>query len=186
MKDKIIALSGLKYSGKDTTARCIINQLCQSDINAMRFAFADRLKTEVCAAFGIPLIELEANKAFWRPILQFWGNEFRRVYQKDDEYWVKLLRNDLKIFFNLYNNGIAIITDCRYPNEMRFIRNNFDAKILWIDRSKVNKLDITGNTQHASERSINFKDCDYVVDNNSDLKNLDNSIYAILRASKII
>ncbi len=186
MKRKVIALCGLKYSGKNTTAYQIRSHLTMNGQQSSEFAFAYRLKLEVCQAYGISMIELEANKEFWRPVLQFWGTEFRRIYQKNDNYWVDQLKIDLDTFFHHYKDQettYAIVTDCRYPNEVKFLRECYDAKLLWVHR----KLqDNTGNKSHSSENSVSAKNCDAIINNVGDIKFLDNEVYCALRAGRVI
>lgn len=111
---KILGLSGRARSGKDTICRLI-----QEDYpSAIRFAFADELKRQCHSAWNsvyptVPFHELE--KEIRRPLYQIWGTELcRRVFGAD--HW-------LKYFPSVGTDDFVIVTDVRYANEAKFIRD---------------------------------------------------------------
>ncbi len=56
-----------------------------------------------------------------RTLLQWWGTEYRRSV--DEDYWV----NKLKERLVKEQPEIALITDMRFPNELRFVQEYGDA-----------------------------------------------------------
>lgn len=138
---KLIALTGLHGAGKDTVADAL---------PARKLAFADVLYREVAEAFGVTVAELKcregkeveqkrlrgihcrdededfldflANRGIVslaeprspRQILQWWG-DYRRA--QDLDYFVRVTEQHVC-------NGIGpvVITDCRFPNEARMVR----------------------------------------------------------------
>lgn len=111
---KLIGLSGRKRSGKDTV--CDIIKRLLPDTSVERIAFADALKEEVSRVLGVTIDEIEADKARFRGMLQWWGTEWRR--HQDIEYWIKQAR--LKI--NASTADVVVVTDVRFQNEADLIR----------------------------------------------------------------
>lgn len=108
----ILGFAGAARAGKDTCG----GQVIPNTQSAIRIAFADRLKKEVCDALGITLDELTHKKEILRPLLVEWGRA-RRTLQQD--YWIEMLRQS-------YEDGPTqfkhlVITDVRYRNEGEWI-----------------------------------------------------------------
>ena len=118
-----------------------------------------------------------------RYVLQVWGTEVARRSFHDD-IWIASLENNLR-----KTQDDVVISDCRFPNEIRAIRNaggvvirvtrgpepvwyelaetvncGPDKNINW--RLSKNQLDAYGI--HASETAWIGTEFDYVVDNNAD------------------
>lgn len=132
----IIGMCGLKGSGKNTVANII--QKNYPNWEAMSFASA--LKDGVAAFFGMDRKMLEGDtpefreirempNEFWckklgrtdltpRKILQEFGTDIIRK-QFHDNFWVDRLELDL---MNKKDKNI-IITDVRFPNEIKMIRS---------------------------------------------------------------
>ena len=130
---KIIAICGLKGSGKDTTADYIIKNYP----NWEKDSFAGTLKDAVSVIFGWDRKMLagetpedrelrETKDEYWseklgydvspRKILQLFGTEcIRNHFHKD--IWVNSLEKKVK---NTDKN--IIITDCRFKNELDMLR----------------------------------------------------------------
>ena len=107
---RIIGLAGTKRAGKNHTAS-IVRRLCHHT-EFHEVALADALKQEVATATGYSVGHIEAHKEEFRPILQWWGTEFRRRMHGDD-YWIKRLIEKL---VNI-SEGVVVVTDIRFPNE---------------------------------------------------------------------
>jgi len=132
---KIIAITGLKGSGKDTVA----NFICKHDSSFKTIAFADRLK-DLCALL------FDWN----RDMLSGRFPESREWREKQDKFWSKELNIDFTprkaltavgtdimrgtIFNNIWaiivkktildNPNINyVITDCRFANEINMIHS---------------------------------------------------------------
>lgn len=143
---RIISLSGLQGSGKDTVA----DILCER-YGYTRISFAATLKDAVAAVFCWDREMLEGRTAearaareqideWWSTRLQMPGLTPRRVLQ---EWGTDVLRNNFHadIWIASLERQIMtapadarfVITDCRFPNELNTLRN-LGAAIWWIHR----------------------------------------------------
>jgi hypothetical protein len=211
---QIIGIVGFIGSGKDTVADYLVN-LHQF----RRESFANSLKDAVSAVFGWERDMLEGRTKqsrewretvdeFWakrlkmpkltpRWVLQYWGTEVvRRGFH--DDMWVASLENRLR-----KSTDDVIITDCRFPNEIKAIRNA-GGKVIrivrgpepeWYDdarsmnkgasrnmswalsKARIDKLGI-----HASETAWVGTKFDTVLDNNGTLDELYSQIETMLKS----
>ena len=128
----IIGVCGLIGAGKDTIADYLVN------IHEFRRdSFAATLKDAVAAVFGWDRDMLEGrtrSSREWREqpdewwsqrlnrtvtprwVLQYWGTEVCRQGFHDD-IWIASLENKLR-----KSQDDVVISDCRFPNEIRAIR----------------------------------------------------------------
>jgi hypothetical protein len=130
---QIIGIVGFIGSGKDTVADYLVNFH-----GFRRESFANSLKDAVSQVFGWDreLLEgrtkqsrewRETKDEWWskrlkkditpRWVLQYWGTEVIRKGFHDD-MWVASLENRLRT-----STDDIVITDCRFPNEIKAIRN---------------------------------------------------------------
>jgi deoxynucleotide monophosphate kinase-like protein len=176
----LIAFSGLKGSGKDTAAEVLTNEY-----GFTKIAFADPLR-EMLLALD-PYVELAiqysdgtCSKGFLyrklsKLVTEFgWDKlkrevpEVRRLMQKigteagrgilGDNIWVDTLTKrypDLSDYTTRY-----VITDCRFDNEVEFVRNQ-GGMVIWVERPGVE------SDGHASE-STSIKDLASVVLHNDE------------------
>ena len=112
---RLIGIVGRKHHGKDTLC-LMLRQLSRVPVN--RFAFGDALKAEVSAAMGIPLDVIEQNKDKFRPMLQWWGTDYRRE-MIDSDYWRPWLDRALA---EQEAGSLLVVTDVRFSNEAHWIR----------------------------------------------------------------
>jgi len=143
---RIISLSGLQGSGKDTVA----DILCER-YGYTRISFAASLKDAVAAVFCWDREMLEGRTAearaareqvdeWWSDRLQMQGLTPRRVLQ---EWGTDVLRNNFhadiwvasleRQLMTAPDNTRFVITDCRFPNELNVLRR-LGASIWWIHR----------------------------------------------------
>jgi hypothetical protein len=213
---QIIGIVGFIGSGKDTVADYLVN-LHQF----RRESFANSLKDAVSAVFGWDRDMLEGRTKqsrewretvdeFWakrlkmpkltpRWILQYWGTEVVRKGFHDD-MWVASLENRLR-----KSTDDIVITDCRFPNEIKAIRNAggivvrvvrgpdpewYEAaasvnkgpsrNMSWaLSKQKMEKLKI-----HASETAWVGQKFDAVLDNNGSLDDLYAQVEAMLKSQE--
>lgn len=152
---RILAFTGKKKSGKTTLANLIKARLTNCD----HVNFADALKREVTVACGVELVDIELHKDVYRTILQWWGTEFRRVHQKDNDYWTKRL---LKTLTLKTDDTVIVCSDVRFDNEAWAIKE-IGGRIIHV----VNPDLACDGDMHASERGIDFKYIDEMVENPS-------------------
>ena len=139
----IIGICGLIGSGKDTAADYLVNFH-----GYRRESFASSLKDAVASVFGWDRTMLEGRTSqsrAWREqpdewwsqrlgkeitprwILQYWGTEVIRNGFNDD-MWIASLENKIRT-----SQDNIVITDCRFPNEIKAIRA-VGGRIIWIQR----------------------------------------------------
>lgn len=145
----IIGLNGFISSGKNTVAKILIKQF-----NFFPMAFADHLKDITALMFGWErkLLEGDTDESrmfrehpdvFWseafgkpftpRQALQLLGTEsVRQVFHTD--FWVISLKRKLALLSNGAAPNRIVITDCRFPNEIKAIRDMGGIYVL-VDRS---------------------------------------------------
>lgn len=134
MTNKIISISGLIGSGKDTAA----DYLCTVH-GFKRMSFGASLKDAVSVIFNWDRELLEGSTktsrewreevdTWWanrldiphltpRWVLQQWGTDVARK-GFHDQIWVASVENKL-----LNNKDDIVITDCRFPNELAAVKN---------------------------------------------------------------
>lgn len=210
---KTIGIVGFQGSGKDTIGDYLVN-----NYRYKRDSFASPLKDIVSIIFNWPRDMLEGNTKIsreWREkpdiwwekqldwknhdgykisnrltprvVLQLFGTDVMRKNFHDD-IWVMSLKNRLR-----NNNSPTVITDCRFPNEMKAIRESggkvFRVKRkedpIWFDLArKINtegyipskeENDILSGT-HISERAWIGFEFDGFIDNSGTMDDLYNNI----------
>jgi len=129
----LLGLCGVARSGKDTFFNVTKEVLSERNVNCFKHSFAFSLKTELddlCKKqLGFSAFtEDKHQKELIRDVLSAWG-QLRRA--QSNAYWIDKVKDNLQ-------QGINLITDVRYQNEVTYIKN-LGGKILYI-----NRLDETG------------------------------------------
>ena len=165
----LIGISGKKRSGKDTVGEIMLEWLQGNLGTAARVAFADQLKEEVARATGVSLEQIESDKVRWRPILQWWGVEFRRHYFGQD-YWLRKMVEKLLTM----DEEFAVVTDVRFRDEADYIRAS-GGFVVRVERE-------TGlQDGHVSELNLDgYDDFDYVLNNHKDIDSLELKVDRVL------
>jgi len=131
---RLIAVSAFAQSGKDTFYEFLKHHAHDAwGMKVHKWKFADALRQSVreeCLELGIdPWTEHPDEKEIIRPILVRVGQEARA---KNPDHWVEtLLANKLPL------NGIVVITDMRYVNELLKVEAQKDPEdkfYVWLDR----------------------------------------------------
>ena len=208
----IIGVCGFIGSGKDTIADYLVN------IHQFRRdSFANTLKDAVSAVFGWDreMLEGRSKKSrewrekrdeWWsqrlgreitpRLMLQLWGTEVCREGFHDD-IWIASLENKIR-----QSEDDVVISDCRFPNEIKAIRNagGIVVRVVrgpeppWYDdavcmnRGPVRNLGwalakdrMESHGIHASETAWVGTDFDAVIDNNGTMDELFRQISDLVR-----
>ena len=111
---QLTGLMGKMHHGKDAFFAAVRDH----DPFVVRLAFGDDLKREVAAACGVTPDYINAHKARFRPILQWWGTDFRRA-QFGEDYWLKQMATALAA---QSPGATVLITDVRFANEAALVR----------------------------------------------------------------
>ena len=213
---QIIGIVGFIGSGKDTVADYLVNFH-----QFRRESFANSLKAAVSQVFGWDreLLEGRTNQSrIWREtkdewwskrlgcdvtprwVLQYWGTEVVRKGFHDD-MWVASLENRLRS-----SKDDIVITDCRFPNEIKAIRNA-GGKVVrikrgpepeWFNDAKSMNKGATRNTSwalskhridqlgvHASETAWVGQKFDVVLNNSGTIEELYQQIEANITNSQV-
>jgi hypothetical protein len=213
---QIIGIVGLIGAGKDTVADYLVNFH-----GYKRESFANSLKDAVAQVFGWDREMLEgrskqsrewreAPDEWWtkrlkmditpRWVLQYWGTEVVRKGFHDD-MWVASLENRLR-----QSTDDIVITDCRFPNEIKAIRNA-GGKVVrikrgsepnWFENAKsmnrgpnrnmswaLSKHNIEKLGIHASETAWVGQKFDIVLNNDGTLDELYNQIEMNITKSQV-
>ena len=212
----IIGIVGFIGSGKDTVADYLVNFH-----RFKRESFANSLKDAVSVVFGWDreLLEGRTNQSrIWREtkdewwskrlgcdvtprwVLQYWGTEVVRKHFHDD-MWIASLENRLRS-----SKDDIVITDCRFPNEIKAIRSAGGQVVriirgpepVWFDdaksmnkgpsrnmswalsKQKIEKLGI-----HASETAWVGQKFDVVLNNSGTLEELYQQIETNITNSQV-
>jgi hypothetical protein len=213
---QIIGIVGFIGSGKDTVADYLVNFH-----QFRRESFANSLKAAVSQVFGWDreLLEGRTNQSrIWREtkdewwskrlgcdvtprwVLQYWGTEVVRKGFHDD-MWVASLENRLRS-----STDDIVITDCRFPNEIKAIRNA-GGKVVrikrgpepeWFNDAKSMNKGATRNTSwalskhridqlgvHASETAWVGQKFDVVLNNSGTIEELYQQIETNITNSQV-
>lgn len=185
---KIVAFAGRKQSGKTTCAEAVEKFYSQinPDLKIKIYNFADPLKKNICQnilglthdqCYGSDEQKNELTNNYWnnkqltaREVMEFIGTDIFRKMQTNvwADATIKNIHDD--------NYDLAIIADCRFPNEVEAIKNSGGIVI------KLNRNPF--NSQHESETSLDpdrfdQRKFDIVVYNNE--LTIPDQIYAILK-----
>ena len=205
----ILAISGFIGSGKDSVANYLIKEYGYN-----RESLASSLKDATAVIFGWPRNMLEGDTEHsreWRETVdEWWSSELampdltpRRVLQNlgtdvirnnfHNDIWLLSLKKRLTD-----NHNNVVITDCRFPNEIKLIKS-MGGKIIWVRRGELpvwydlaysynidndnEKFNILTNYYkvHPSEYKWIGNNFDYVLENNSTLSDLFNKIDEIAK-----
>lgn len=192
----IIGISGKARSGKDQVCQYLLDLFGHE---AKRVAFGDQLKEEAKEMGWSPenknesavsVIERFKKDNLGKPypgcvfcidkisedisFLQWWGTEFRRKIYSNN-YWVDALKNKIEDM----EKKIIIIPDVRFPNEWLFCRSN--GVVIRVDRGY---LDDERSKTHLSEISLDDFFFDFLINNDSDLKELLKKTKSIFQSLK--
>ena len=139
---RLFGITGKMKHGKDTFFS-FVQELCPG---AVRVSFADALKNEVAKACNVTVDFINQNKDVFRPVLQWWGTEFRRGLYGNN-YWLDRLDDTIRA---LPDNSTVFVTDVRFLNEAEFVRS-MGGSIVKIIRVGHVEAD---HSQHQSELEL--------------------------------
>lgn len=155
---KIVAFAGRKQSGKTTCADSVLKFTYEISPNASVkiYNFADLLKNDICInilgltydqCYGTDEQKNELTNNYWdnnqltaREVMQIIGTDIFRKMQLNvwADATIKKIQKE--------NPDLAIIADCRFPNEVEAIKN-VGGNIIKLNRNPF-------NSNHASEIAL--------------------------------
>lgn len=193
----LIGLCGFISSGKDTVASYFIEKE-----GYHKLSFGGAVKDVVSCVFGLDREMLEGISEEHRirreTVDEWWSKEldipdlsprvmmttiatklFRDNFHQD--IWTKVVQRQLSLHDKI------IITDCRFENEIRMLKQN-GGKLIYIKRNEpfwFNEFKAGIDNEealklHISEREWIRSDVDYTIDNNGTLEELIEQINSII------
>lgn len=168
IRHTLIGIAGKQGSGKDTVANYIEDQI-HSKVSVRIYHFADPLKQCAVEAFGIPKEHFydetlkEVIVKQWnmtpRKMLQILGTEcFRDHFSAN--FWI--VRADIELQREIYKNTITVISDVRFENEARFIRER-GGLIVHVFREDEDITLKQALDKHRSEQTLLIHNADWVI-----------------------
>lgn len=195
----IIAFAGRKQSGKTTCSEFIL-KYCNGSIppfnNAKIYNFADPLKKDICMnifglthdqCYGTDDQKNELVNCYWpdskqqmtaREVMQYVGTDIFRKMQTD--VWAGATINKI----NIEKCNVAIIADCRFPNEVTAIKNA-GGFVIKLTRNPF-------NSNHESEIALdenyyNQDNFDIIIHNdNLTIPEQNKAIFNFLQTKKVL
>lgn len=171
---KIIAFAGRKQSGKTTCSEFVLkyyNGAIEPFNGAKIYNFADPLKKDICMnilglsyeqCYGEDIDKNKETDIVWngrkltaREVMQFVGTDIFRQMKHD--VWAGATIKKIK----QEQPELAIIADCRFPNEVEAVKNA-GGLVIKLNRNP-------HNSDHASETALD--------ENNYPIKNFDLVVY---------
>jgi hypothetical protein len=176
----IIGLTGYAQSGKDTVANILVE-----NYGYQRIAFADPIRTLLYEAnpmlkegyrvqglvdvYGWDKVKVDYPEA--RDLLQRLGVGARKTF--GDMFWVQ------QALRQVYFEGSYVITDVRFPNEAKAIRQcNQEHSQIW----RIKRAGFDAVNAHESESAMDGEKVDQIFVNSGTLDDLKVLIQTRMRA----
>lgn len=171
MADKIIIFSGKQYSGKDTAAKILMDELP----NFKRCAMGDIIKLEYGKLNNVTYEEIEANKPKYRQGLIDLGN-WGRAQNKD--YWLEKI---------IAQEGNIVVTDVRIKHEYELFKS-VGAISIRIETERDLREQrggkLVGEDDVTEVDLDDIKDWDFIINNNGSYEELKQAILKIVNKLK--
>lgn len=159
----LIGIVGKMGVGKDYIYNILIKEILKENkVEYLQLAFADQIKINIMSKKNIPYNDVYVKKTQKsRMLLQNEGTEHGRE-SIDKDIWVKYLDNWITVFINRGINNF-IITDCRFLNELEYIKkqNGILIKIIAPNRNNERLIYESNYDQEIYDKIKNHKsECD--------------------------
>lgn len=167
MANRIIIFSGKQYSGKDTAAKILMEELK----DYKRCAMGDIIKIEYAKLHGLTYEEIEQNKTLYRQGLIDLGNYGR---SQSPDYWLEKI---------IAQDGNIVVTDVRIKHEYEVFKNAGATTIrIEADRDirEARGGKLIGEDDVTEVDLDNIRDWDFVIYNNKDYETLKQEVLVIV------
>jgi len=167
MADRIIIFSGKQYSGKDTAAKILMDEMP----DFKRCAMGDVIKLEYGRLNNVSYEEIEANKPKYRQGLIDLGN-WGRAQNKD--YWLEKI---------IAQEGNIVVTDVRIKHEYELFKSAGAIAIrIEADRDLREQRGgkLVGEDDVTEVDLDDIKDWDFIIDNNGNYEALKKNVIKIV------
>ena len=166
MANKIIIFSGKQYSGKDTAAKILLDEMK----DYKRCAMGDIIKIEYGKLNNLTYNEIEANKSQYRQGLIELGNWGR---QQSPDYWLKKI---------IEQDGNIVVTDVRVKHEYEVFKKAGAISIRIEANRNIREArggKLVGEDDVTDTDLDYIQDWDFLIDNNKDYESLKKEILEI-------
>ncbi|MBE7703851.1 MAG: hypothetical protein E7Z89_07370 [Cyanobacteria bacterium SIG28] len=163
----IITFSGKQYSGKDTAAKILLEEM--KDFR--RCAMGDIIKIEYGKLNNLTYEEIEANKVQYRQGLIDLGNWGR---SQSPDYWLDKI---------IAQEGNIVVTDVRIKHEYDVFKKAGAITIRVEAEREIRELrggKLIGEDDVTEVDLDNIQDWDFVIDNNKDYETLKKNVLKIV------
>ncbi len=167
MADKIIIFSGKQYSGKDTLAKILLENMPEYH----RCAMGDIIKLEYGRQHNLTYEEIEKNKAQYRQGLIDLGNWGR---SQSDDYWLKKI---------IAEDGNIMVTDVRVPFEYETFKQA-GAVAIRVEcprEIRATRGELIGENDITETGLDNITNWDYVIQNDSSYEELKEKAFKLIK-----
>lgn len=184
--NKVILISGKSSHGKDELGRLLEKQFTKYGQKVLITHFGDPVKWFAKAYFGY---DGEKN-IDGRNILQYVGTTLMRSYSKF--YWADIIGSFIAAVTrnNLYD--VIIISDLRFYSEYEAICKYCLEEGLELFTIRINRINPDGtpykNPQMTKEQLNHISECelddfraDFIVENKSEMRDLEESAFTVMR-----
>lgn len=169
----LVGISGKAESGKTTFANLLKENFKEKGQKVMLINYGDMVKYIACQYYNWSGNKDEEG----RTLLQKIGTE--RGRNIDSLIWIQMVEKIINICSRDYD--IAIIADCRFPNEFeRWEERNIEIKKILVERVNHNNKLTPEQREHPSETSLDHYDnWDFLVNNDATLEDLERRVNTI-------
>jgi len=171
---KYILLTGKARSGKGTAVKIIQDYF--KNCKVCNIPFASYIKDYAIKYMGWD----GKDETKPREFLQTIGTQVIREKLNKPDFHVGRVCEDIEILQDFFN--IFVTDDCRFPNEYYYSKVKFKENVVLIriERDEDNGL-TESQKKHSSETAMDdFKEYDYIIKNNSTLKEYEENFKNIL------
>jgi hypothetical protein len=130
---KVIGLAGVARSGKDTFCAIAKKLITEKGLTVERFALADDLKSDLEPflkdKLGINVWTSDpVEKTLIRPFMVWYGCTQRQL--SNGTYWINRVAKKI----NESKVDVAIVTDVRFENEMRWLQQTMEGRLIHVSK----------------------------------------------------
>jgi hypothetical protein len=171
---KIILLSAKAQNGKDSTANILKKYFGIAGKKSIILHYGDYLKF-LCSKYFDWNGEKDEQG---RTVLQKFGTE--KVRNTVPDFWVRNVAQFIDVFQNDYD--YFIIADCRFLNEVEYMKKSFPCCVTTIRIERLNFDNGLTEEQknHPSETALDDFVFDYVIESESGLDKLEVEVNKII------
>lgn len=168
MADKIIIFSGKQYSGKDTAAKILMEEMP----SFKRCAMGDIIKIEYGKIHNLTYEEIEKNKAQYRQGLIELGNWGRA---QSPDFWLEKI---------ISQEGNIVVTDVRIKHEYEVFKQAGAIAIRVEANREIREArggKLVGEDDITEVDLDNIQDWDFLIDNSKDYETLKKNVLEIVQ-----